>query len=94
MDAVQVGDKRPVWFGFHGGALTRGRVNAAYDGDCAGEKGVVLVTINYRIGPLGYLAIELTSESPQHSSAIRRVGPDRCVEMGANKYRNFRRPIS
>jgi len=57
-----------VWI--HGGALTRGSgANRVYDGAALARKGVVLVTINYRLGPLGYLAHpELTSESPQHSS--------------------------
>src|SRR6266850_2687529 len=68
--AAKVGDKRPVMVWIHGGALTRGSgSNAAYDGTALAKKGVVLVTINYRLGPLGYLAHpELTSESPQHSS--------------------------
>src|SRR5439155_9886178 len=39
------------------------------NGAALAKKGVVLVTINYRLGPLGYLAHpELTSESPQRSS--------------------------
>src|SRR5262249_53902857 len=43
--------------------------NPAYDGTAFAKKGVVLVTINYRLGPLGYLAHpELTAESPEHSS--------------------------
>src|SRR5258708_6354828 len=55
--AAKVGDKRPVMVWIHGGALTRGSGStAAYDGTALAKKGVVLVTINYRIGPLGYLA--------------------------------------
>ena len=57
-----------VWI--HGGALTRGSGSTAvYDGIAFAKKGVVLVTLNYRLGPLGYLAYsELTAESPNHSS--------------------------
>src|SRR5436309_12995339 len=57
-----------VWI--HGGALTRGSgANPAYDGAALAKKGVVLVTINYRLGPFGYLAHpELTAESSQHAS--------------------------
>ena len=68
--AARSGEKRPVMVWIHGGALTRGSgANRVYDGTAFAKKGVVLVTINYRIGPLGYLAHpELTSESPQHSS--------------------------
>jgi para-nitrobenzyl esterase len=68
--AAKLNDKRPVMVWIHGGALTRGSgANRVYDGTALAKKGVVLVTINYRLGPLGYLAHpELTSESPQHSS--------------------------
>ena len=63
-------DRRPVMVWIHGGALTRGSgARDTYDGTALAKKGVVLVTINYRLGPLGYLAHpELTSESPQRSS--------------------------
>ena len=68
--AAKSGEKRPVMVWIHGGALTRGSgANRVYDGTAFAKKGVVLVTINYRLGPLGYLAHpELTSESQQHSS--------------------------
>lgn len=68
--AAGTGEKRPVMVWIHGGALTRGSgATRAYDGTALAKKGVVLVTINYRLGPLGYLAHpELTAESPHHSS--------------------------
>ncbi len=68
--AAKDGDKRPVMVWIHGGALTRGSgATPTYDGANFAKKGVVLVTINYRLGPLGYLAHpELTAESAQHSS--------------------------
>ncbi|HEU0186025.1 MAG TPA: carboxylesterase family protein, partial [Blastocatellia bacterium] len=68
--AARPGEKRPVMVWIHGGALTRGSgATRAYDGTALAKKGVVLVTINYRLGPLGYLAHpELTAESPDHSS--------------------------
>ena len=68
--AAKPGDRRPVMVWIHGGALTRGSgATPTYDGTAFAKKGVVLVTINYRLGPLGYLAHpELTAESPQHSS--------------------------
>lgn len=63
-------DRRPVMVWIHGGALTRGSGSTrTYDGTNLAKKGVVLVTINYRLGPLGYLAHpELTGESPNRSS--------------------------
>jgi para-nitrobenzyl esterase len=68
--ATKAGEKRPVMVWIHGGALTRGSgATRAYDGTTLAKKGVVLVTINYRLGPLGYLAHpELTAESPHRSS--------------------------
>jgi hypothetical protein len=40
-----------------------------YDGEALAKKGIVVVTINYRLGMFGFLALpELTQESPQHAS--------------------------
>lgn len=68
--AASRGERRPVMVWIHGGALTRGSgATRAYDGTALAKKGVVLVTINYRVGPLGYLAHpELTAESRHRSS--------------------------
>jgi para-nitrobenzyl esterase len=54
----------------HGGTLITGSGSRpTYDGAALARKGAVLVTINYRLGPLGYLAHpELTAESEQSSS--------------------------
>mgnify|MGYP003868502151 CR=1 FL=1 len=58
-------EKLPVMVWIHGGALTRGTgVGTVYDGTELAKKGVVLVTINYRLGVFGYLAHpELSKES-------------------------------
>lgn len=63
-------EKRPVMVWIHGGALTRGAGSLPiYDGTSLAKQGVVLVTINYRLGPFGYLAHPLLSkESPRGSS--------------------------
>ena len=68
--AAKANEKLPVMVWIHGGALTRGSgANRTYNGAALARKGVVLVTINYRLGPLGYLAHpELSAESPQGSS--------------------------
>ncbi len=67
---TQSGDRQPVMVWIHGGAWTRGAANiATYDGAALAKKGVIVVTVNYRLGPLGFLAHpELTAESPRHSS--------------------------
>src|SRR5205085_6818169 len=67
---ANAGDKRPVFVWIHGGALTRGSgTSDVRDGVPLARRGVVLVSVNYRLGALGYLAHpELTAESPQHAS--------------------------
>lgn len=68
--AASPNERRPVMVWIHGGGLTRGSGSARnYDGEELARKGVVLVTINYRLGAFGFLAHpELTGESAHHSS--------------------------
>ncbi len=55
-----------VWI--HGGALTSG-AGSLYDGEALAKKGVVVVTVNYRLGIFGFFAHpELTKESDRHAS--------------------------
>lgn len=64
----QRAEKAPVFVWIHGGSLTGGyNSEPLYDGArLASENGLVVVTINYRLGVLGYLAHpELSAESPQ-----------------------------
>ncbi|NBO64003.1 MAG: carboxylesterase family protein [Acidobacteria bacterium] len=63
-------DRLPVMVWIHGGSLTRGSgAGETYDGSNFAKRGVVLVTINYRLGPLGYLAHPaLSAESPDRVS--------------------------
>lgn len=64
--AKTVEDKRPVIVWIHGGAFTSGSGSVPlYDGEEMAKKGVVFITINYRLGILGFLAHpELSLESP------------------------------
>ena len=49
--------KKPVMVWIHGGGLTLGWGHQpGYDGTNLTKQGVVLVSINYRLGPLGFLA--------------------------------------
>src|SRR5262249_27852310 len=49
-------DPRPVLVWVHGGAFTGGSGrNAWYNGSSFAARGVVVVTINYRLGALGFL---------------------------------------
>ncbi|MGA2599870.1 MAG: carboxylesterase family protein [Bryobacteraceae bacterium] len=63
-------ERRPVMVWIHGGALTRGSGSVGiYDGEALAEKGVVVITINYRLGVFGFLAHpELTRESDRNAS--------------------------
>jgi para-nitrobenzyl esterase len=56
----------PVFFWIHGGALTGGSSREPiYDGARIASRGILVVSINYRLGVFGYLAHpELSSESP------------------------------
>lgn len=67
---AKAGDMKPVMVWIHGGALTRGAGSLPnYNGAYLAKKGVVLVTINYRLNVFGFLAHpELTAESPHESS--------------------------
>lgn len=60
----------PVIVWIYGGGYINGSASMPlYWGDRLAQKGVIVVTIAYRLGPLGFLALpELTHESPHHSS--------------------------
>jgi para-nitrobenzyl esterase len=60
----------PVMVWLHGGSNRVGSgTESAYDGASIASRGVVVVTINYRLGVMGFFAHpELTAESPHHSS--------------------------
>jgi para-nitrobenzyl esterase len=60
----------PVIVWIYGGGYINGSASMPlYWGDRLAQKGVIVVTIAYRLGPLGFLALpELTRESPHHSS--------------------------
>jgi para-nitrobenzyl esterase len=58
----------PVMVWIHGGALVVGESND-YNASKLVQRGVIVVTINYRLGALGFLADPaLTAESPDHIS--------------------------
>jgi para-nitrobenzyl esterase len=62
--------KAPVFFWIHGGALVSGSSREPmYDGQKMAERGVIVVSINYRLGVLGWLAhAGLSAESAQKVS--------------------------
>ena len=55
--AKSTNDKLPVMVFFHGGGLTSGTANSlTYNHSALPRRGVVLVTVNSRLGPIGYMA--------------------------------------
>jgi len=63
--AKAASDKLPVYFWIHGGGYVEGSSAVPiYNGENLARRGVVVVTINYRLGVLGFLAHpELTKEA-------------------------------
>lgn len=65
---AQAGSKNaPVFVWIHGGNLIRGSSQQAmFDGTQLAKRGIVVVSINYRLGVFGYFAHrELSAESPE-----------------------------
>ena len=63
-------DKLPVLVYFYGGGFMAGDGSEPrYDGEAMARRGIVSVTVNYRLGVFGFLSHpELTKESPHHAS--------------------------
>jgi para-nitrobenzyl esterase len=68
--ATSASDRRPVMVWIHpGGYQTGSGSTPGIDGEALAKKGVVLVTINYRLGVFGFFSHpELTKESEHHAS--------------------------
>jgi para-nitrobenzyl esterase len=61
----------PVMVWLHGGAFIFGSGgDKYYSGEKLADKGIVVVTINYRLGPFGFMALpQLDSEDPQYPTS-------------------------
>ncbi|WP_217162041.1 carboxylesterase/lipase family protein [Streptomyces sp. AC512_CC834] len=68
--ASHAGERRPVYVWLYGGGFSGGRgSDPLFDGSTLASKGVVVVTVNYRLGALGFLATpELSRESGHDAS--------------------------
>jgi para-nitrobenzyl esterase len=62
--------KLPVMVWIYGGGFQQGSAaNPVFDGAGLAARGVIVVSVNYRVGIFGFMAHpELTAESPQHAS--------------------------
>ncbi|MGZ3810460.1 MAG: carboxylesterase/lipase family protein [Mucilaginibacter sp.] len=63
-------EKLPVLVYFYGGGFVAGDGSESrYDGESMAQKGIVTLTVNYRLGVFGFLSHpELTAESAHHAS--------------------------
>jgi len=68
--AKKQGDKLPVFVWIYGGGLSSGSANCdIYDGEQMAHQDVVFVSLNYRVGVLGFMAHpELSAESGYNAS--------------------------
>jgi para-nitrobenzyl esterase len=63
--AKNTSNRLPVMVFLHGGNNLQG-AGSDYDGNALAQQGVVVVTTNYRLGPLGWLAHPLLSQESQN----------------------------
>jgi para-nitrobenzyl esterase len=77
--------KLPVMVWLHGGAFVSGAGSLAlYDGSALAKRGVIVVTLNYRLGALGTFATPALRESAQGETGnFGFARPRGRAEMGA-----------
>ena len=88
------GKRRPVMVWIHGGAFTIGSGSQAlYDGSVLARRGdTVVVTINYRLGPLGFLRLaDVTNGKIPSSGSEGMLDQVAALRMGPRQHRRVRR---
>ena len=72
--APKVAERLPVLFWVHGGAFVMGSGNEI-DASALASRGLVVVSVNYRIGPFGYLYLgDLAPTAADTNLALRDLG--------------------
>jgi para-nitrobenzyl esterase len=62
-------EKRPVFVWIYGGAFSSGSAACAiYDGEEMAKRGIVFVSLNYRVGPFGFMASPELSKEQNNAS--------------------------
>ncbi|MFD1144796.1 carboxylesterase/lipase family protein [Larkinella insperata] len=81
-------EKRPVLVWIYGGGFSSGgSAVPIYDGEAMAKKGIVLVSINYRVGPFGFFAHpELTKEAGESKPGASTPGAS---TLGRNASGNY-----
>jgi para-nitrobenzyl esterase len=65
--ASSAAEKRPVLVWIYGGGYMAGSASQpSSDGEALARKGIVVVSMNYRVGPFGFLAMPALSRESQH----------------------------
>jgi para-nitrobenzyl esterase len=85
-------DLLPVMVWIHGGAMVHGS-SAIYPLDTMASQGIVMVSMNFRLGRLGYFAHPaLAAEAPNEVRGNYGFMESACgVAVGSDKHRAFRR---
>jgi len=80
--AQRAGDKRPVMVWMHPGGYNSGSGSQpAYDGESFASKGVVIVTINYRLGALGFFSHPQLTQEGDHRWAANQAFLDQLAAL-------------
>ena len=83
---AEAGEKKPVIVYIHGGGNSSGSGECEiYTGEDIAQKGVVYVSINYRVGLFGFLAYK-DSTGEEVTGNLGNSGSDCSFEMGERKY--------
>jgi para-nitrobenzyl esterase len=83
--AKSAAERLPVMVWIYGGSFNSGMTSIpAYDGASLAEKGVVLVSVSYRLGAFGLPRASRTEQGKRQGlGQLRPSGSDRRIEMGA-----------
>jgi len=67
-ETAREGDKLPVLIYIHGGGFTGGCAHEKhFDGPVWPAKGIIGVTLNYRLGPMGFVCLQELAEEADHT---------------------------
>lgn len=80
--AASEDDRLPVMFWIHGGGLTNGYGHEMeFDGEAMAKKGVILVTINFRLGYVGFFAHPELSKRNEAAMGKRVSGNNTLLDL-------------